>query len=307
MDLSIIIVNYNSRSYMETCAGSIKNMGSGLGWEAIVVDNGSTDNSMEYLKHLASRNTAFKIIDMGENTGFAYASNRGAEQARGKFLLFLNPDTELVDTNMFKLVDFYYQKSKSGKVGAIGAKLLNPDGSLQHNARSFPSLARQFLESYFLYRIKAVPFFSSYFLGWWDHQSVRRVDWLSGAFLFMHRDAFFDAGCFDERFFIYSEDTDLCLSLVRKGYRNYYFPFFAARHADGGIAARNMGLRLARVWAGRTAYFKKNYSTFYARTASLLYFLGLANRLLLFALLARKNQAVHCWRAICYYYKKRYA
>ncbi|MGM0365301.1 MAG: glycosyltransferase family 2 protein [Actinomycetota bacterium] len=306
MDLSIIIVNYNGQGYIQKCTDSLKKLGSGLSWEVLVVDNGSTDGSLDYLRALGS-SRGFKIIEMGENTGFACASNMGAEQARGKFLLFLNPDVRLLDTNMYKLINFYYQKSRDCKVGAIGVKLVNLDGTLQHNARSFPTLARQFFESCFLYRIKHIPFFSSYFLSWWDHGSVREVDWLSGAFLFLQKDAFFDAGRFDERYFIYSEDADLCLALARKGYRNYYYPFFSAEHADGGIACRDMGTRLAQIWASRTAYFKKNYSNAHAVAASLLYFLGIINRLCVFTLTAKRKKAKDCWRALGHYFKKRYA
>ncbi len=305
MDLSIIIVNYNGHGYIQACTQSLRRLGSMLRWEAVVVDNGSTDQSLDFLRALAAESPAFKLLEAGSNTGFAYAANMGAEQARGRFFIFLNPDTQLVDTNITKLINFYYQKAQHEKVGAVGVKLLNFDQTLQHNARSFPNLARQFYESFFLYRIQAVPAFSSYFLGWWDHQHVRKVDWLSGAFLFIKASTFFDAGGFDPRFFMYSEDTDLCLALARKGYSHYYFPHFTARHADGGIACRDMGTRLAQIWAARTAYFTKNFSRAYALAASLLYGLGMANRFLLYALAGNISKAKPYGRAIGYYAKSK--
>ncbi len=304
MDLSIIVVNYNGEGYIQQCTDSIKRLGWGLSWEAIIVDNGSTDGSLEHIRAFEGSRGSFKVIENEKNMGFAYAANMGADRARGRFLLFLNPDTRIVDTNIFKLMDFYYQKARNMKVGAIGVKLTYPDGSLQHNARSFPTLARQFYESYFLYRVKGIHFLSSYFLSWWDHGSIRRVDWLSGAFLFMHRDAFFDAGGFDQRYFMYSEDADLCLTLSGMGYHNFYFPFFTARHADGAIASRDMGTRLSQVWASRTAYFNKHFGRFHAKVASLLYFLGMVNRMMLYAAAGKKDKASYHLGALRKYFKR---
>lgn len=286
ISISFIIVNYNSLDYTKSCIGSILSFLKGkdlVSWEIVIIDNGSADGSIDYLKGIVKKHKNIYLIDAGKNLGFCKACNIGAEKAKGKFLVFLNPDSKLTGGNIEDLIEFYENRIKTHRVGVAGAKLVNSDGTLQYSCRSFPTLARQFYESYFLHRLfKNSPVFGSYFLSWWDHRSVREVDWLSGAFMFIRKKDFDEAGGFDEDYFMYSEDCDLCLRLYREGYKNYYFPFFIVEHADSGIASKNKALREAGVWKSRRLYFKKNYSLFHAEALSFLYFLGVINRIVLF-------------------------
>lgn len=296
MDLSIIIVSYNSLKFIKNCIESLffsigslegKENKNKITWELIIVDNGSSDGSIEYLKKLELESDWISVIEMGENRGFCSASNIGTERARGEFLLFLNPDTKFIQKGLDNLIKFYDEESKGIKVGIIGAKLLNFDNSLQYNCRSFPTLARQFYESYFLHRLfKKSRVFGSYFLSNWDHKSVRKVDWLSGAFMFSKREFFIQAGSFDEDYFMYSEDADLCLRMHMSGYKHYYYPYFAVQHSDSGIASRDKATREVGIWKSRRLYFKKNYSLFHALVLSCLYFFGVINRILLFMILS---------------------
>ncbi len=289
MDISIIIVSYNSLDFIEECINSIKKCAGEerLSYEILVVDNNSNDGSVEYLKGQDSKNSGFCLITNEKNMGFSRASNIGASRARGQYLLFLNPDTRLVSGSLVDLISFYIERDKNGKTGIVGSKILNPDGTLQFSARSFPTLARQFYESYFLYRIfKKSRIFGSYFLSWWDHNSQKEVDWLTGSFMFVRKDHFVRAGMFDEDYFMYSEDSDLCLQLYRKNFRNYYYPGFVIEHSDSGIASRDMAVREAGIWKSRRLYFKKNYSIIHAGLLSLLYVAGILNRILLFAVLS---------------------
>ena len=296
MDLSIIIVSYNSLKFIKNCIESLffsigslegKENKNKITWELIIVDNGSSDGSIEYLKKLELESDWISVIEMGENRGFCSASNIGTERARGEFLLFLNPDTKFIQKGLDNLIKFYDEESKGIKVGIIGAKLLNFDNSLQYSCRSFPTLARQFYESYFLHRLfKKSRVFGSYFLSNWDHKSVRKVDWLSGAFMFSKREFFIQAGSFDEDYFMYSEDADLCLRMHMSGYKHYYYPYFAVQHSDSGIASRDKATREVGIWKSRRLYFKKNYSLFHALVLSCLYFFGVINRILLFMILS---------------------
>ena len=185
MDISIIIVNYNSLDFIRNCLRSIRKLTerntdkkNRSSYEILVVDNKSSDGSIEYLKERKKIDNILRLIANKDNAGFSKASNIGALKAKGKYLLFLNPDTRFLAGDLKDLIDFYNKKNKAGKVGVIGAKILNQDGTLQFNSRSFPTLARQFYESYFLYRIfKKSCIFGSYFMSWWDHESKREVDW----------------------------------------------------------------------------------------------------------------------------------
>jgi len=294
LDISIIIVNYNSLDFIRNCLKSIKDLTKGstggkkrLSYEILVVDNRSSDGSIDYLREQDKKSNILHLTVNKENAGFSKASNIGASRAKGKYLLFLNPDTRFLKGDLKDLIDFYNKKNKTGSAGVIGPKILNPDGTLQFNSRSFPTLARQFYESYFLYRIfKKSRFFGSYFLSWWDHKSKREVDWLTGSFMFIKKDIFMEAGMFDEDYFMYSEDSDLCLKLYKKGFKNYYFPYFIIEHIDRGIASRNMAVREAGIWTSRRLYFKKNYSGAHAGILSFIYLAGVLNRILLFMLLS---------------------
>ncbi|MBC8389440.1 MAG: glycosyltransferase family 2 protein [Actinobacteria bacterium] len=313
LDISIIIVNYNSLDFIKKCISSIReHTGKNrLTYEILVVDNNSSDGSVEYLKEQVKKNNSFYLIANKNNEGFSRASNMGALKAKGEYLLFLNPDTRFISGSLGELVDFYSKEDRTGRPGVVGAKILNSDGTLQFSSRSFPTLARQFYESYFLYRIfKKSRIFGSYFLSWWDHNSQKEVDWVAGSFMFIRKDYFMEAGMFDEDYFMYSEDSDLCLKLYRKGYKNYYFPYFVIEHADSGIASGNMAAREAGIWKSRRLYFKKNYSAVYAGYSSFLYLAGVLNRILLFIVLSifkpgSKNRArlAEYFRVLRLYFK----
>ena len=251
-----------------------------------MVDNNSSDGSIDYFKNLQSKFDNFNVIANFQNKGFAKASNIGAGSASGEFLLFLNPDTEFIETGMQKVLDFFISKNKIEKIGIVGAKLLNTDNSIQYSCRSFPTLARQFYESYFIYRIfSRSKIFGSYFLSGWNHENIRKVDWLSGAFMLIKKEVFEKFGGFDEDYFMYSEDTDICLRLSRSGFKNYYFSQYSIRHKDGSTASGNKPLRNSQIWRSRRLYFLKNYSLTHALLESYLFFLGVINRLLVFSLI----------------------
>ena len=201
------------------------------------MDNASYDGSAELAEKFIAGGNA-RLIRQSMNLGFAAASNAGADSSEGRYLLFLNPDTEFIGKGLEGLINFYENKIKSMKVGMVGSRILNSDGSLQLSSRAFPTLARQFYESYFLHR--AFPksrIFGSYFMTWWDHTDTRKVDWLSGAFLLCRKEVFFHVGGFDRDYFMYSEDADICLKLTRNGYASYYYPGFGIKHSDAGIAS----------------------------------------------------------------------
>lgn len=336
MDISIIIVNFNSLEFIKKCMESIEALTgkSEVNCEVLVVDNNSDDGSAGYLKEKSAENSRIRLIANKSNTGFSRASNTGALEAKGRYLLFLNPDTRIINGKLEDLINFYegkdgavegsVRKDKSRKdrkvksssiktcrTGVVGAKILNIDGTIQLSARSFPTLARQFYESFFLHRIfKRSRISGSYFLSWWDHQSIRGVDWLTGSFMFIKKDIFLKAGMFDPDYFMYSEDTELCLKLHKMNFSNYYFPYFVIEHADSGVASREPEVREAEIWRSRRLYFKKNYSMAHAMVLSLLYLAGIINRICVFTILAvfgpgsrNKDRFISYFKVLKLYYK----
>ena len=311
-DLSIIIVNYNGSGFIEDCLESIrkhlggptaKSIGAvgdgGVDFEVIIMDNASTDGSAEYLRDFCSNDQRFSLVEMGDNTGFGMASNKGAEAADGKFLLFFNPDCKMTGGDIGPLLKFY---KDSDNPGIIGAKIIGESGRLQYSCRAFPTLARQFYESYFLHRILGRSrIFGSYFMSWWDHSGYRGADWLAGSFMLADRELFLGCGGFGTDYFMYSEDADLCLRLHREGRKNYYYPGYCIIHADSGIASRDMAERESEIWKSRRLYFFKNYSPAHAVFLSFLYFTGIINRIIVFGIISIFSANIRKQGRVSYY------
>jgi len=310
-DLSIIIVNYNGTGFIADCLERVLEnfdiRDSSLSYEAIIIDNASNDRSPDYIGRFCKKHDDFRLIENTENMGFGAASNIGALEAGGRFLLFLNPDCKLLEGGIDRVLRYY---GEANNIGVLGVRMLDTEGKLQMSCRAFPGISSQFYESYFLYRIfKKNHIFGSYFMTWWDHHDAREVDWLSGSFMLIKKQIFERAGGFDSDYFMYSEDCDLCLKLYRKGFRNHYYPGYCVEHADGGIASRDMARREAEVWKSRRLYFRKNHSKLHAIVFSFLYFLGLINRIIVFGTISifsgeiRKQKRVQWYiRAIRAYF-----
>lgn len=307
-ELSIIIVNYNGSGFIEDCLESIRehmghtrtgSAGSELDFEVVIIDNASTDGSVGYLKGFCSNNKRFRLMKMGSNAGFGIASNKGAGAAEGKFLLFLNPDCKIIGDDIGYMLKFY---KDSDSPGVIGAKTIGGSGELHHSCRAFPTLARQFYESYFLHRIfPNSRIFGSYFMSWWDHSGPRETDWLAGSFMLVDRKLFISSGGFNKEYFMYSEDTDLCLRLYRIGHKNYYYPGYCIVHADSGIASRDMAERESEIWKSRRLYFLKNYSPSHASFLSFLYFVGIINRIIIFGIAQALSANIRKQGRVSYY------
>ena len=224
MEVSLIIVTYNSSDTIADCIGSIlKNKGR---YEIIVVDNASSDNTVEILeKNFASK---IKLLKNNKNIGFTKACNQGGKVARGEYLLFLNPDTEILTENFFnKLLKFIKNKKR---LGIVGFKFLNPDRSFQQSCGYFPTLQRiildriKFLNVNYGIQIRNKDFY----------KKTQKVDWVSASGLLVKRQIFEKLGGFNENIFMYGEDYDLCYRLNLKGFQNFLFPEVRIMHYDSG-------------------------------------------------------------------------
>ncbi len=258
--LSVIIVNWNSRDYVRKCLRSIYAHLSGLSFEIIVVDSASYDGCGEML---AREFPDVKFIQSEQNIGFAGANNLGARQSRGESLLFLNPDTELVNPAINLLFDALTGLKDAG---AVGARLLNGDGSLQTSCiQAFPTILNQLLGAEAIRRRfpKAVlwgiaPLYSK-------QDEPVEVEAISGACIMMKRDVFIGIGCFSVDYFMYAEDMDLCYKAARKGHVNYYVPRAAIiHHGDGSVQAAKSNFATIMAVESLWRYFKKYRGVVYA-------------------------------------------
>ena len=214
-DLSTVVVTYNSRGVVERCLESVRAAAAGLDTEVIVVDNASIDGSADLV---AERFPGVRLIRNRGNLGFGRANNRGFELARGRYILLLNPDTRVAPDALRKLVAF---ADAHPRAGAVGARLEYPDGRLQHSAFRFPDLC-QAVFGFF----DVVPLDSRvngrYGAG--AYAGSFATEHLIGACLLLRREALDAVGPFDPRYFMYFEETDLCVRLRRAGWQNLFTP-----------------------------------------------------------------------------------
>ena len=228
MDISIIIVNWNTRQLLRNCILSIYENVNGLRYEIIVIDNGSSDNSANMVKKIFAD---VKLIVNKENRGFASANNQGILAAQGRYVLLLNSDTVVLPDRLGKAVDFADSHSSAA---VVGCKVLNPDKSLQPSCFMFPSVFNMVLSSSYLYKLLSRnPFFSRESMRRWDRNDVRHVDVVTGCFLLVRAEAIKQVGLMDERFFMYAEETDWCYRFKQAGWSIMFTPDCEIIHLGG--------------------------------------------------------------------------
>jgi len=258
MALSIIIVNWNTGKLLTECLQSIYNHPPQVRLEVIVVDNASTDGSA------VTAETNFpqaKIIHSQKNLGFAGGNNLGIEKSQtgcGDQVLLLNPDTVVHAGALQEMLVFL---DEHGRAGAVGARLLNPDGSLQPSCSPEPTLRREFIR---LFHLKGVRPDGYYSMDDWDITAPRLVDTLLGACIMVRREALDQVGLLDERFFMYSEEVDFCTRLRKSGWEIYWTPQAEVVHYGGQstrLVAAEMFLNL---YQAKVQYFRKHRGMFHA-------------------------------------------
>ena len=233
-DINITIVNYKNKDDLSVCLKSlfsdIKN--SNLKIIVHIVDNSqNVDGIKEFLNinyPVETERYPVHYIDPGDNIGFGKANNLGFGKAKAKFYLALNPDIEFTETHTLKkMIDFL---NKNAKIGIVGPKLLNLDGSIQNSCYRFPKLFDQFYRrlnfkiKYFQRKV------DNYLMGDFNHNKNIPVDWIMGAFMLAKSELTDKIGFFDDRFFMYFEDCDWCRRIKQAGYQVYYLSNIIARH-----------------------------------------------------------------------------
>jgi GT2 family glycosyltransferase len=213
MDISIVIVNYNVRYFLEQCILSIIDASRKLAVEIIVVDNNSTDDSVSFLQ---KKYPYINLIANKENVGFSKANNQGVSIAKGEYVLILNPDTVIAEDTLNTI--FNFAKTKQN-LGILGVKLIDGSGNfLPESKRGIPTPRVSFNK---LFRISSRQK-SKYYAAHIGENESGVVAVLVGAFMFMQKSVYNEVKGFDEDYFMYGEDIDLCYKVLNKGYQNYY-------------------------------------------------------------------------------------
>lgn len=269
MDLSIIIVNWNSVGFLKKCLATVVAETSGVEYEILVIDSGSFDGCGEMLRRDYPQ---VRFIQSPENLGFARANNVAFRASRGRTLLFLNPDTEVVGP---AIATMYRRLQTLPDAGSLGCRLLNADRSIQTSCiQSFPTIANQALDAEWLrarwpaWRLWGIaPLYE-------DGAEAKAVDAIAGACVMLRREVFERVGLFSEDYFMYAEDIDLSYKLRQAGYANYYLPEAVVIHYGGGSsqeAPSNFSVVMMResIWRFLTKTRGRGYAWLY-RLAMLL-------------------------------------
>ncbi len=256
MQLSIIIVNYNVKYFLEQCLFSVQKAITGIDAEVFVVDNASNDASVEYLQPIFPR---IKFIASKTNDGFAKANNKALDKCKGDYVVFLNPDT-IVPEDCFKNCISFFKKHQD--CGALGVQMIDGSGNfLPESKRSFPSLSAAFYKLTGLSLIfPSSKRFNKYALGNLAKDEDFEVDVLAGAFMMLSKDVVEKTKGFDETFFMYGEDIDLSYRVQQAGYKNYYFGKQTIIHFKGESTKRGSLNYVKMFYNAMSIFVKKHYS-----------------------------------------------
>lgn len=273
-DFSIIIVNWNTKDYLRRCLRSIQQETSGnasLNTEIIVVDNASGDGSLEMVQE---QFPWVILLKNEENHGFARANNRGIRESVGRYTLLLNSDTEIHKGSLVTLMSFVKDNPRAG---AVGARLINSDGSLQPGCHPMLTPAREFWHLMFLDNIWPR---AGYPLDKWD-ETPRRVEAIKGACLLLKREALDQVGLLDERFHMYTEEVDLCYRLDAGGWQLWYVPTAVVTHFGGASSNQNAEEMYLELYRSKIQFYRKIGGAKLARKFKIMLTIAYLPRLLL--------------------------
>jgi O-antigen biosynthesis protein len=271
MKLSVIIVNYNVKYFLEQCLHSVRRAMKGIESEIFVVDNNSVDGSV---KMLEEKFPEVVVIANKENKGFSKANNQAIRISKGEYVLLLNPDTIVEDDTFQKVVDFMDTHEDAG---GLGVKMIDGKGRfLPESKRGLPTPAVAFYKIFGLAKLfPRSKVFGQYHLTYLDKEKTHQVDVLSGAFMLLRRKAIDKAGLLDETFFMYGEDIDLSYRLTRAGFKNYYYPEARIIHYKGESTRKTSVNYVFTFYNAMIIFARKHFSQQNARLFSFLIHLAI--------------------------------
>jgi len=266
MDLSVVIVNYNVKYFLEQCLHSVQQAKEGLKAEVFVVDNNSVDGSVG---EISQKFPQIHIIENKENLGFSKANNQAIRESKGRYVLILNPDTVVEEDTFKKCVAFMESHPDAG---ALGVKMINGKGEfLPESKRALPTPMVSFYKMFGLSSLfPRSRRFGKYHLGHLDREKTHKVEVLAGAFMFLRKETLDKTGLLDESFFMYGEDIDLSYRITEAGYNNYYFPETTIIHYKGESTKKGSLNYVKMFYQAMIIFAKKHFTSRRARTFSIL-------------------------------------
>jgi len=253
-DVSVILVNWNGCALLERALSALFTTTHKVAMQVIVVDNASSDGSVAMVRQQFPQTT---LLVNSKNVGFARANNQALELVEGRYILLLNTDAFVHEGTVDGMVAFM---DAHPDAGSVGCRLYYEDGTLQRSCFAFPTLATELWNALFLDRLFSKSrYFGKYQMTYWDMSDTRSVDSLMGACLMVRSDVVRRIGLFDEQFFMYSEEIDLCYRIQKEGLKNYYLPRFSAIHLWGGSSRRIRRESFLRLYQSRVKFFRKHY------------------------------------------------
>ncbi|OYT13615.1 MAG: glycosyl transferase family 2 [Bacteroidetes bacterium 4572_114] len=266
MKLSVIIVNYNVKHFLEQCLHSVRKAAAGLACEVFVVDNNSVDGSV---KMVGQKFPEAHLIANHENVGFSKANNQAIRLSKGEYVLLLNPDTVVEDDTFGKIIGFMDQHKDAG---GLGVKMVDGKGNfLPESKRGLPTSTVAFYKIFGLSRLfPKSKTFGQYHLSYLDKDKIHEVDILSGAFMLLRRSALDKIGLLDESYFMYGEDIDLSYRIIKAGYKNYYFPETRIIHYKGESTKKSSVNYVVVFYQAMVIFAKTHFSQKNARLFSFL-------------------------------------
>ncbi len=269
MKLSIIIVNYNVRHFLEQCLVSVNKATVNIAAEVFVVDNNSPDDSVEMVK---DNFPDVILIHNKENVGFSKANNQAIDQSKGEYVLLLNPDTVVEEDTFEKCIEFMDTHPEGG---GLGVKMIDGNGKfLPESKRGLPTPAVSFYKIFGLSKVfPKSKIFAKYHLGYLKEDETNEIEVLSGAFMWMRKSVLDKTGYLDETFFMYGEDIDLSYRITQAGFKNYYLPSVKIIHYKGESTKKG-NINYVFVFYNAMIIFSKKHFAKKAKTFS--FFINIA-------------------------------
>ncbi len=271
MKLSVVIVNYNVKYFLEQCLYAVRKASEGIKVEVFVVDNNSVDGSVKMVRE---KFPEVNVIENKENTGFSKANNQAILKSSGEYVLLLNPDTVIEDDTFSKCLGFM---DAHPDAGGLGVKMIDGKGNfLPESKRGLPTPSVAFYKIFGLSKFfPKSRIFSKYHLGYLDKDEVNPVEILSGAFMLMRKSVLDKTGLLDETFFMYGEDIDLSYRILKAGYKNYYFPETRIIHYKGESTKKGSINYVIMFYNAMIIFARKHFTSKKARMFSSLIHLAI--------------------------------
>lgn len=274
IDVSIVIVSWNTKDILRDCLCSVYENTSGVSFEVIVIDNASADASAQMV---AEEFGDAVLIANTDNRGFAAANNQGMKIVRGRYVLLLNSDTVVLDRAIEKMIAFADSKPRTG---VAGCRVLNRDMTLQPTCFKYPSILNMILSCSYLYKIfPKSRFFGRERMTWWNRNDTRQVDVVTGCFMLVRRSAIDRVGLMDERFLMYAEETDWCYRFRQAGWEIYYTPSAQIIHLGGQSSKQVRSKMRTEVVVSVLKFMKKHHGRLGYHLACLVFFVYFLVRL----------------------------